>query len=133
MSRADSGTEPGDDDRERAADAWEAVGHRQAWLQGEERRADVDEAMGRILVSLQENDPIDADAVRDAREQVDYLRDFIERVAAELADGVEPWDEGAGRMTPNGVFREHLAGEHLPDVGGGDESDETGADHGGGE
>ena len=97
------------DDSER--DAWETVGRKQTWARGEERRAELDQALYQLLKPLRsaefgetDRDEIDAADVRAVRNRLDEMRDFVETVAAELADGVEPWGSGAGSTVPYGVL-----------------------------
>jgi len=96
-------------------DAWEAVGRRQTWARGEERRGELDRALYQLLEPLRseefsetDRDEIDAADVRAVRHRLDEMRDFVETVTAELADGVEPWGDGGGSTVPYGVFREQL-------------------------
>lgn len=92
----------------RQAAAWRESGHHLVWLFWDKRRWDLNDELYEISEALQNDDPIDADTVRAAREELDQVRWVLEDHIAAMADGVEEWGAGAGKKTPYRVMIEQL-------------------------
>lgn len=105
----------GADEHARRAAAWREAGHRIAWLFVDKRRSDLNDELHRISDALREDEPIEADAVRAVREELDNVHWVLEEMVAPMTEGVEEWGAGASSKTPHGVMAEHLE-KHGYDV-----------------
>lgn len=113
-----TGSAPGQMDDLAAAECWRAVGHEAVWHLFQNARGDLDEALWPIEESLQEGRRVDETALRDARRRIDELRSVLERLVAPVADGAEPWDDGAGDTIPFAVMARQLDTTDWYDVDG---------------
>lgn len=105
QARADSA---GGDGHLSSADAWEQF-ETLVWSHAlAPRRADVADALHALEERVRDQERPTADEVQEARRALDRARALVEDQYADLADGVGPWDDGAGVTVPHGALVSQL-------------------------
>jgi hypothetical protein len=107
------------------ARAWREVGREQTMVRFYVQRDDLDEALYEIEKALADGDPLTEDHIEAARDQLDYTRHLVEQLT-KLTDDAEPWDAGAGSLTPHGVLKEQLEDAGYKVIPPGSRDDEEG-------
>ncbi|MHC3439580.1 hypothetical protein ACYJ1Y_16180 [Natrialbaceae archaeon A-gly3] len=93
---------------DRQARAWREIGHRVVWIYAENHRWDLNDALHDVIEPLENDELISADDIHRARSNLDIMRQTLEETLAPIADGAEPWEDGAGSTTPYNVLIDQL-------------------------
>jgi len=88
------------------AQAWREVGREQTMWRFYGQREELHDDLYELEKALRDGEVTRAH-IEAARNELDTTRYLVENLA-KLADDTEPWDDGAGAMTPYGVFRDQL-------------------------